>query len=140
MRREENSSRIPFVADEEKKSEDPLGQHHEVYNAADIGEFDVSAFCIDVEQAGDVAHVLAHCRREGGGHLLTNGLHFLRISVEGCIFDAPRGSGVHFLMKGPHFRCIFCRRGCIFDAPRWSGVHFPRTVLHFRRAGQVCIV
>ena len=30
-----------------------LGQHHEVYNAADIGEFDVSAFCIDVEQAGD---------------------------------------------------------------------------------------
>ena len=44
-----------------------LGQHHEVYNAADIGEFDVSAFCIDVEQAGDVAHVLAHCRREDGG-------------------------------------------------------------------------
>ena len=44
-----------------------LGQHHEFYSAADIydlcfalalaptsiGEFDVSAFCIDVEQAGD---------------------------------------------------------------------------------------
>ena len=53
-----------------------LRQHHEVYNAADIGEFDVSAFCIDVEQAGDVAHVLAHCRREDGGHLLRNGVTF----------------------------------------------------------------
>ena len=53
-----------------------LGQHHEVYNAADIGEFDVNAFCTDVEQAGDVAHVLAHCRREDGGHLLTNGVAF----------------------------------------------------------------
>ena len=30
-----------------------LGQHHEVYNAADIVEFDVSAFGTDVEQAGD---------------------------------------------------------------------------------------
>ena len=30
-----------------------LGQHHEVYNAADIEEFDVSAFFIDVEQAED---------------------------------------------------------------------------------------
>ena len=77
-----------------------LGQHHEVYNAADIGEFDVSAFCIDVEQAGDVAHVLAHCRREDGGHLLT---------------------------KGSHFRRIFCRRGCIFDAPgeRRDGIEPP---------------
>ena len=64
-----------------------LGQHHEVYNAADIGEFDVSAFCIDVEQAGDVANVFAHCRRESGGHLLTNGLHF---------------------------QCIFCRKGLYF--------------------------
>ena len=89
-----------------------LGQHHEVYNAADIGEFDVSAFCIDVEQAGDVAHVLAHCRREDGGLLLT---------------------------KGSHVRRIFCRRGCIFDAPRGSGVHFLTKGSHFRRAGQVCI-
>ena len=103
-----------------------LGQHHELYSAADIydlcfalalastsiGEFDVSAFCIDVEQAGDVAHVLAHCRREDGGHLLTKGLHFQR---------------------------IFCRRGCIFEAPRGSGVHFLTKGSHFRRAGQVCI-
>ena len=63
-----------------------LGQHHEVYNAADIGEFDVSAFCIDVEQAGDVAHALAHCRREGGAFI-----------VEGVAFSA------HFLSKGFHF-------------------------------------
>ena len=90
-----------------------LGQHHEVYNAADIGEFDVNAFCTDVEQAGDVAHVLAHCRREDGGHLLTKGLHSRRLLCRrGCIFDAPRGSGVHFLTKGSHFRragqvCIF---------------------------------
>ena len=52
----------------------PLGQHHEFYSAADmydlcfslalaptsIGEFDVSACRIDVEQAGDVANVFAH--------------------------------------------------------------------------------
>ena len=102
-----------------------LGQHHEVYNAADIREFDVSAFCIDVEQAGDVAHALAHCRREDRGHLLTKGSHFRRIFCRrGYIFDAPRGSGVHFLTKGAHVRRIFCRRGCIFDAPRGSGVHF----------------
>ena len=89
-----------------------LGQHHEVYNAADIGEFDVSAFCIDVEQAGDVAHVLAHCRREDGGHLLTKGFYSRRIFCRrGCIFDAPRGPGVHFLTKASHFRRTFCRRG-----------------------------
>ena len=65
-----------------------LGQHHEVYNAADIGEFDVSAFCIDVEQAGDVAHVLAHCRREDGGQLVID---------EGIAFSS------RFLSKGLHF-------------------------------------
>ena len=71
-----------------------LGQHHEVYNAADIGEFDVSAFCTDVEQAGDVAHVLAHCRREDGGHLLTKGSHFRRIFVEGVAFLTPHAGQV----------------------------------------------
>ena len=75
-----------------------LGQHHEVYNAADIGEFDVSAFCIDVEQAGGVAHVLAHCRREDGGHLLTNG---------GRIFDAYSVEGVAFLTPHAGQVCIF---------------------------------
>ena len=111
-----------------------LGQHHEVYNAADIGEFDVNALCINVEQAGDVAHVRAHCRREDGGHLLTEGSHFRRIFCRrGCIFDAPRGSGVHFLVKGSHFRRIFGRRGFIFDAPRGSGVHFLTKGSHVRR-------
>ena len=52
-----------------------------------IGEFDVSACRIDVEQVGDVANVLAHRRREGGGHLLTKGSHF----------------STHFLSKGLHF-------------------------------------
>ena len=106
------------------------GQHHEVYNAADIGEFDVSAFCIDVEQAGDVAHVLAHCRREDGGHLLTRGSHFRRIFCRrGCIFDAPRGSGVHFLLKGSYFQRTFGRSG------RMSGPAIPSFGMEMSRPG-----
>ena len=52
-----------------------------------IGEFDVSACRIDAEQVGDVANVLAHRRREDGGHLLTNGVAF----------------STHFLLGGSHF-------------------------------------
>ena len=64
-----------------------LGQHHEVYNAADIGEFDVSAFCNDVEQAGDVANALAHCMGGGGRAFIDEGVAF----------------STRFLSKGLHF-------------------------------------